>query len=176
MPDDAEPDVVYVVPTPPPARIVRSALVAGVITAVALAALVGWLGFRTYQAERDDAQRALFVRTAQDVAVNLSTVDYEHADADAERIADAAVGAFAESFAQHKQTYINNAKHAKTRSLGTVTDAGLESQNGDQGRVLVAVTVKSTDAGGQAPQYFRMRIAVQKVGDIAKVSDVAFVS
>lgn len=176
MPDDAEPDVVYVVPTQPPARVIRIALVAALIAAVALAGLVGWLGFRTYQAERQEAQRSLFVQTAQDVAVNLSTVDYEHADADAQRIMDAAVGGFADSFAQHKQTYVNNAKQTRNRSLGTVTDAGLESQSGDQGRVLVAVTVKSTAAGEQAPQFFRMRITVQKVGDGAKVSDVAFVS
>lgn len=174
--DEAEPDVVYVVPDPPPAQVVRSALVAALTAAVALAGLVGWLGFRTYRAERNEAQRDLFVRTAQDVAVNLSTVDFEHVDADAQRIMDLAVGAFADSFAQHKQTYIINAKQAKTRSLGTVTDAGLESQNGDQGSVLVAVTVKSAEAGERAAQYFRMRIAVQKVGDGAKVSDVAFVS
>ena len=62
--------------------------------------------------------------------------------------------------------------------LGTVTDAGLESVTGDQGRVLVAVTVKSADPAQaeQEPRFLRMRITVQKVGDGAKVSDVAFVS
>ncbi len=120
MPDDAEPDVVDVVPTQAPGRVIRTALIA----AIALAGLVGWLGFRTYQAERQEAQRSLVVQTAQDVAN----------------------GAFADSFAQHKPTYVDNAKQAQTRSLGTVTDAGLESQSGDQGRVLVAVTVTSTAA------------------------------
>lgn len=57
-----------------------------------------------------------------------------------------------------------------------VTDAGLESQSGDQGRVLVAVTVKSADPAEQASQLFRMRITVQKIGVGAKVSNVAFVS
>ena len=49
---------------------------------------------------------------------------------------------------------------------------------GDQGRVLVAVTVKSADPAQaeQEPRFLRMRITVQKVGDGAKVSDVAFVS
>lgn len=176
MPDDADADVVYVVPTQPPSQVVRIALFAGLIAAVSLTGLVGWLGFRAYEAERQEAQRGLFVQTAQDVAVNLSTVDYEHVDADAQRIQDSAVGGFADSFAHHKQTYIDNAKQTRTRSLGTVTDAGLESQRGDLGRVLVAVTVKSADPAEQAPQLFRMRITVQKIGDGAKVSDVAFVS
>ncbi len=167
---------VYVVPTQPPAQVVRIALAAVLIAAVVLTGLVGWLGFRAYEAEHGEAQRNLFVQTAQDVAVNLSTVDYQHVDADAQRIQDSSVGGFADSFAHHKQNYIDNAKQSRSRSLGTVTDAGLESQSGDQGRVLVAVTVKSTDPTEQAPQFFRMRITVQKVGDGAKVSDVAFVS
>jgi len=176
MPDDDDADIVYVVPTQRPAQVVRIALVTALIAAVSLAGLVGWLGFRAYQAEGQDARGRLFVQTAQDVAVNLSTVDYEHVDADAQRIQDAAVGEFADTFAHHKRTYIDNAKHTRTRSLGTVTDAGLESQSGDQGRVLVAVTVKSAEPAGQAPQLFRMRITVQKIGGGAKVSNVAFVS
>jgi Mce-associated membrane protein len=174
--DDDDDDVVYVVPTQSPAQVVKIALAASLIAAVGLAALVGWLGFRAYEAECREAQRGLFVQTAQDVAVNLSTVDYQHVDVDVQRIQDSAVGGFADSFAHHKQTYIDNAKQSRSRSLGTVTDSGLESQSGDQGRVLVAVTVKSVDPGDQVPQFFRMRITVQKIGDGAKVSDVAFVS
>ena len=178
MPDDAPVDVVYVVPTQPPAQVIRIALVAALIAAVALAGLVGWLGFRTYESERQEARRSLFVQTAQDVAVNLSTVDYQHADADAQRIQDSATGGFADSFAHHKQSYIDNARQSRSRSLGTVTDAGLESQSGDRGRVLVAVTVKSADPAPaeEVPESFRMRITVQQIGDGAKVSDVAFVS
>ena len=174
MADD--PDVVYVVPAQPPAQVQRIALISGLLSAVALAALVGWLGFRSYESEHRDAQRSLFVQAAQDVAVNLASVDFQHADADAQRIQDSAVGTFADSFAHYKQSYIDTAKQSRSRSLGTVTDAGLESQSGDQGRVLVAVTVKNADAAEQAPQFFRMRITVQKVGDGAKISDVAFLS
>ena len=70
-----------------------------------------------------------------------------------------------------RQAYIDNATRTRLRLLGTVTDAGLESQNGDQGRVLVAVTVKSADPA-QEPRFLRMRLTVQKMGDVAKVSDV----
>ncbi|HEX4395501.1 MAG TPA: mammalian cell entry protein [Mycobacterium sp.] len=178
MPDDAPADVVYLRPTQPPAQVERIALIGGVIAAVVLAGLVGWLGFRTYEAQDREAQRSLFVEAAQDVAVDLSTVDYQHADTDAQRIQDSAMGTFADSFAHHKQAYIDQAKQSRSRSLGTVTDVGLESQSGDQGRVLVAVTVKPADPtpAEQAPQFFRMLITMHKVGDGAKISDVAFVS
>ena len=176
--DDDDADVVYVVPTQAPAEAQRIALIAGVLAAAVLTALVGWLGFRSYESGQRDAHRGLFLQAAQDVAVNLSSVDYEHVDADAQHIQDSAIGTFAASFAHHKQAYIDTAKRSRSRSLGTVTDSGLESQSGDQGRVLVAVTVKTTDPAGaeQEPELFRMRITVQKVGDGAKISDLAFVS
>ena len=186
MPDDAaisgEPDapvdVVYLRPIQPRSQVERLALIAGLIAGVVLAGLVGWLSFRTYEAQNREAQRDRFVHAAADVAVNLSTVDYQHADADAQRILDSATGTFADSFARRKHSYIDAAKQTRTRSLGSVTDAGLESQSGDQGRVLVAVTVKSADPAQAElePWFLRMRITVQKVGDVAKVSDVAFVS
>jgi Mce-associated membrane protein len=184
MPEDAavsggEPelpaDVVYLRPAQPPAQVERIALVVGLVAAVVLAGLVGWLGFRTYESQRGETQRNLFVQTAQDVAVNLSTVDFEHADADAQRIADSATGGFADIFAHHRQAYIDTATRTRSRLLGSVSDVGLESQSGDQGRVLVAVTVRSADPR-QQPQFLRMRLTVQKMGDVAKVSDVAFVS
>jgi hypothetical protein len=95
MADDDDGDVVYVVPTPPPAQVQRIALITGLVAVVVLAALVGWLGFRSYESEHRDAQRGRFVEAAQDVAINLSSVDYEHVDADAQRIQDSAIGTFA---------------------------------------------------------------------------------
>ena len=178
MPDDVPVDVVYLRPTQPAAHVERIALIGGLVAAVVLAGLVGWLGFRAYEARDREDQRSLFVHAAEDIAVNLSTVDPQQADADAQRIQDSAIGMFADSFAHHKQAYIDAAKQSRSRSLGTVTDIGLESQSGEQGRVLVAVTVKPVDPvpENQQPQFFRMRITVQNAGHGAKISDVAFVS
>ena len=177
MPDDAPMDVVYLRRTQPPAQAERIALIVGLIAGVVLAGLVGWLGFRTYEAQDREAQRERFVHAAADVAVNLSTVDYQHADADAQRILNSATGKFYDSFSRRKQSYIDNAKRTRSQLVGTVTDAGLETRNGDQGRVLVAVTVKSSDPAQthQEPHFWRIRVTVQKTGDVAKVSDVVFV-
>jgi Mce-associated membrane protein len=191
MPDDAatsggEPvvdasadpvDVVFLSPVQPPVQVERIALVVGLVAGVVLAGLVGWLGFRAYEAHNLDTQRNLFVQAARQGAVNLLTVDYQHADADAQRILDSATGKFYDSFARRKQSYIDNAKRMRSQSIGTATDAGLESRNGDQGRVLVAVTVKSSDPAQahQEPQFWRLRITVKKTGNVAKVSDVVFV-
>jgi Mce-associated membrane protein len=161
-----------------PIRVERLALITGLVAGTVLAGLVGWLGFRADEAHNIEARRALFVQTARQEAVNLSTLDYQHADADAQRILDLATGKFYAGFSRRKQSYIDSAKQMRSRTVGTVTDVGLESQSGDVGRVLVAVTVSSSDPtqAQREPQYGRMRITVRKVGDVAKVTDVVPVS
>jgi Mce-associated membrane protein len=69
-------------------------------------------------------------------------------------------------------------KQAKSTSVGTITEAGLESEESGHARVLVAVAVKTSNAGApeQDPRTWRMRITVQKDGDQAKVSNVEFVA
>ena len=69
-------------------------------------------------------------------------------------------------------------KQAKSKSVGTIAEAGVETINEDGAEVLVAVTVRTSNAGAaeQEPRAWRMRITVQKVGDDAKVANVRFVS
>jgi Mce-associated membrane protein len=161
-----------------PVAAARMALLAGLIAAVVLAGLVGWLGFRAYQAHQAKAQRNLFVEVARRSAVDLTTFDYEHADADVQRILDSATGTFYDNLSHRSGPIAEIVKETGSKSAGTVAEAGLEFQTGDVGQVLVAVTVKSANPSQaqQEPQIWRMRITVQKIGDEGKVSNVAFVS
>ncbi|OBH88964.1 Mce protein [Mycobacterium sp. E2989] len=152
------------------------ALVAGALVVTVLAGLTGWLGFRAYQKHEAQAQRDLFVQVARQGAVNLTTINYTEVDADVQRIIDLATGAFREDFEQRSKPFVEVVKAAQSKSEGTVTDAGLESQHGDAAQILVAVAVRSrTAAGEEAPREWRMRIEVRSVGDDAKVSNVVFV-
>lgn len=155
---------------------VGPALVAGAVVVAALAGLTGWLGYHAYQKHEAQARRDSFVRTARQAAVNLTTINYTEADADVQRILDGATGAFRDDFEQRSKPFVAVVKAAQSKSEGTVTDAGLESQHGDAAQVLVAVAVKSRTAGGEeAPREWRMRIEVRSVGDDTKVSNVVFV-
>ncbi|OBH18411.1 MULTISPECIES: Mce protein [unclassified Mycobacterium] len=152
------------------------ALVAGALVVAVLAGLTGWLGYRAHQKHEAQAQRDLFVQVARQGAVNLTTINYTQVDADVQRILDLATGAFRDDFEQRSKPFIEVVKAAQSKSEGTVTDAGLESQRGDAAQVLVAVAVKSRTAGGEeAPREWRMRIEVRSVGDDAKVANVVFV-
>ena len=155
----------------------RTALLASVAIFVVAAALAGFLGFRTYQSEQAKHRDELFVAAARQGAVNLTTIDWQEADADINRILDSATGVFYDDFSKRSQPFVEVVKQAQSKSIGTVTEAGLESESGDQAQVLVAVSVKTTNIGAQEqrPRAWRMRIDVQKFGDQAKVSNVQFV-
>jgi Mce-associated membrane protein len=159
-------------------RLSRAAvsLIAAVAVVAALAGLAGWLGYRAYEKHEANAKRDLFVQVARQGAVNLTTINYTEVDADVQRVLDLSTGAFRDDFEQRSKAFVEVVKAAQSKSEGSVTDAGLESQRGDTAQVLVAVAVKSRTAGGEeSPREWRMRIEVRSVGDDAKVSNVVFV-
>ncbi|SBS77750.1 conserved hypothetical protein [uncultured Mycobacterium sp.] len=156
----------------------RLALMMGLVAVVTMAALTGWLGYRAHQAHQASEQRALFVQIGRQGALNLTTIDWQHADADVKRILDSATGTFYDEFSQRSQPFIDVVNKVKSKSVGTITEAGLESQSHDTAQVLVAVSVKTSVGDGpeQEPRAWRMRVTVQKVGSEAKVADVEFVA
>jgi Mce-associated membrane protein len=157
---------------------VRLATIVGLVAVVALAALCGWLGFRAYQSHQAAQERNLFLQVGRQAALNLTTIDFEHADEDVQRVLDSSTSTFYDDFKARAQPFKEVVKQAKSKSVGTIAEAGVESEADDSADVLVAVTVKTSNAGAaeQQPRAWRMRITVQKVGDDAKVANVRFVS
>jgi Mce-associated membrane protein len=156
---------------------VRLATIVGLVVVLALGGLVGWLSFRAYQSHQLDTQRKVFLQVGRQGALNLTTIDYQHVDDDVKRILDSATGKFYDDFQQRSQPFTEVVKQVKSKSVGTVTEAGLESESDDGAQVLVAVAVNTTVEGQpeQQPRAWRMRILVQKVGEDTKVSNVEFV-
>lgn len=164
-----------------PARAAVSPLwpagIVAVLIVAALAASAGWLGYRTYELYQADQQRAMYVQVARQGAINLTTIDWQRADADVQRILDSATGTFLEDFQRRSQPFLQVVEQAQSKSVGTVTEAAFESSTGDQANVLVAVTVNTSTGAApeQDPRAWRMRITVQRLGDGAKVANVEFV-
>jgi Mce-associated membrane protein len=155
----------------------RLAAAIGLATVIAVSGLIAWLGYRTYESHQARQQDQLFIQVARQGAMNLTTIDYTRVDADVQRILDSATGQFRNDFQKRSQPFIDVVRQAQSKSEGTIVEAALESQQGDQAQVLVAVTVKTSNAGAaeQQPRAWRMRISVQRVGNNAKVSNVEFV-
>jgi Mce-associated membrane protein len=160
-----------------PSSTVRRALVVTVLIVVTIAGLCGWLGFRAYQSHQDQQRRALLLQVGRQGAVNLTTIDHQHAEADVQRILDNAAGTFHDDFVQRAQPFVDVVKRVQSTSVGTVTAAGLESESKTGAQILVAVSVKTSMPGSTAerPRAWRMRVTVEKVGDDTKVSNVEFV-
>ena len=141
---------------------VRLATIAGLVLVLALGGLTGWLGFRAYESHKAEEQRNLFLQVGRQGALNLTTIDHQQADADVQRILDSATGTFYDDFQRRAQPFIDVVKQAQSKSVGTISEAGLESESesGDEAQVLVAVTVKTSNAGApeQEPRAWRMRI------------------
>jgi Mce-associated membrane protein len=155
----------------------RPVIAVGVLIGVALAGLTGWLGYRAHESQAAEDQSNLFVQVARQGALNLTTIDHAEVDKDVQRILDTATGNFFDDFQKRSPAFVQVVKAAQSKSVGSVTEAGLESVDGHEGQVLVAVTVQTSTAAAaeQRPRSWRMRIHVEKVNDSAKVSNVEFV-
>jgi Mce-associated membrane protein len=155
----------------------RRATLFGLAAVVALAGLTGWLGFRAHQSQQAQAQRSQFLQVARQGALNLTTIDWQHADVDVHRILDGATGQFYDDFAKRSQPFIEVLRQAKTTTVGKITEAGLESETPGSAQALVAVSVQTSNAdeSDPVPRAWRMRITVQRVGGQVKVSNVGFV-
>lgn len=156
---------------------VRMALIAGLMVVVVLAGLTGWTGYRAYNSYQGEKQRQLFLQVGRQGALNLTTIDWEHAEADVQRVLDSSTGTFYDDFQNRAAPFVEVVKQAQSKSVGSISEAGLESGSKNGAQVLVAVTVNTSNAGApeQQPRSWRMRISVEKVGEDAKVSNVEFV-
>lgn len=155
----------------------RRATLFGLCVVLALTGLAGWWGWRLHQSQQTQAQRSHYLQVAKQGALNLTTINWQHADADVRRILDGATGQFHDDFAKRSQPFVEVLQQAKAVTVGTVTEAALESETPDGAQALVLVSVRTSNAGepDPVPRAWRMRINVQRVGTDIKVSNVGFV-
>lgn len=165
--------------TDPPARPRwRSAAAISVVMTVALATLLGWLAFQDHQARLAQAHRAALLQVAKQGALNLTTIDWQHAQDDVQRILDSATGQFHDDFSIRSGPFIDVIQKARAVTVGTIVEAGLEAVSDDAAQALVAVSVLTSNAGTPDPQprYWRLRVYVTQVDDQVRVSNVEFVA
>lgn len=116
--------------------------------------------------------------TAKKAAAAITTIDYQHAESDVRRVLDSATGGFRADFSGRSSALIDVVKKTLSTSVGTVTEAGLESMGKGEASVLVTVAVATKNFGvaEQSPRNWRMRLGLVAAGDDAKVAKVDFVS
>jgi Mce-associated membrane protein len=162
-----------------PPSVVRAGAVVCAAAFMGLGGLIGMLWFKDHQVANTDVQRQLFLQTARQGVLNFTTIDWEHADDDVKRILDSGTARFHDEFLDRSQPFVDAVKKAQSKSVGTITEAGLESMSGDDAQALVTVSVTTTvpNQAAAPPRSWRMRISLHKNNnEQAKISDVLFVS
>jgi Mce-associated membrane protein len=164
-------------PVKEPMTPVRLAMIIGIVAVLVLGGAVGWLGYRGVESRKAAEQREVFLQVGRQAALNLTTIDFATVDADVQRILDSAADSFYDDFSARTQPFVDVVKQAQSKSVGEVTSAGLESDDGAGAQVLVAITVRTSNVGApeQEPRAWRMRIAVKQIGEETKVTNVEFV-
>lgn len=140
-------------------------------------AVVGRLGFQTYQERKTQIENGEYLQAARQGALNLTTIDWQHAEDAVKRILDSATGEFYDDFQLRSSPFVEVVKQAQSVSTGAVTGAALESHSASEAQALVAVSVQTSDTTGTepVPRAWRMRISVQKLDGQMKISRVEFV-
>ena len=154
----------------PPRRLIAGAL-------VFLIAVTGWLGWQDIQIRRAEHLRDAMVQAGRDGVMALTTIDHEQVDEDVQRILDSSTGKFRDDFAQRAESFTAAARTAQSKSVGTISEAGVESVDGDRGRVLVTLIVMTSNRGApeQQPKVWRTRVTVEQDDGVYKVAAVEFI-
>lgn len=156
-------------------RRVRTWFVLAVLV-VAFAALVGsgwvWFAGRSVEAERSAALAA-----ARDAAVALTSIDFNSADRDIDRVVGSGTGEFGQLFEKNLGSYVKMVRDSKVTSTGEVAAASLSEFDDGTAQTLLAVRSEvknSSSPQGQQRQY-RMKLDMVKEGDRWLVSKLEFV-
>ncbi|WP_027503495.1 hypothetical protein [Rhodococcus sp. UNC363MFTsu5.1] len=151
-------------------------VVAGVLVLALIAAGIVLLLDRNAANERD-AKRNAFVQTARQTVLNLTTIRPETAKEDVDRILAGASGDFKAEFDGRQDPFVSVVKEASVTTEGQIIEAGLESEDGNNAKVLVAAraNVSTPDQSQSGPRDFRMRVTVTDDGGTMTASKVEFV-
>jgi Mce-associated membrane protein len=154
----------------------RWSIVAGVVVLALLAGVIvfgiQWFGQRAQDSESDAASGA-----ARQMAVNLTSLNFNTVDAQVKQIIDETTGDFRNQFTQNADPFSNIVRVSKVETTSEVVGSGVQSIGDGKARVLVAV--RSTVKNAQSPQgevrNYRMAMDLQDQAGQWLTSNVEFV-
>jgi Mce-associated membrane protein len=160
---------------PSPSTILK---VAAIVLIGVFAGVTGYIAWQDHGASQRTQRAANFVAGAKQGVINMTTLDFNRAKADVQRVIDSATGQFRDDFQQRAKDFETVVEQSKVSTQGTVNAAALESIDGDSAKVLVSATSKITNAAGakDEPRVFRLRVTVTEDGGQYKMSRVDFVA
>ncbi|OBF00484.1 hypothetical protein [Mycobacterium sp. 852002-10029_SCH5224772] len=147
---------------------------------ILICAFIGASGYMVWQhhetVERNQ-RAANFLAGARQGVVNLTSMDFNKAKEDVQRVIDSSTGQFHDDFQARAKDFTTVVEQSKVVTQGTVNAAAVQSMNGDFALVLVAATSHITNAAGakDEPRNWRLKVTVKDDGGQYKMSNVEFI-
>ena len=146
--------------------------IAAVVAIVGLLGASGWMAWQHHHVVKDRQRAAAYVATAKQGVVNLTSLDFNRAKEDVQRVLDIATGDFKDEFQKRAEDFAAVVKDSKAVTEGSVAVTAVESMNNDSAVVLVLSNERVTNIAGakDQPRTFRFRVSVVHDGNDLKVS------
>ena len=154
-----------------------TAKVAAIVLICAFAVASGIMVWKDHDAAERAQREASFVAGARQGIVNMTSLDFNRAKEDVQRLLDSSTGQFRDDFQQRAKDFASVVEQSKVVTQGTVTAAALESMDEHSASVLVAASSRITNSAGakDEPRMWRIRVTVTEEGGQYKMSKLEFV-
>jgi Mce-associated membrane protein len=148
-----------------------------IVTICGLLGVSGWMLWHHHDVLDKRQQSAAFAAAARQGVINLTSLDFNKAKQDVQRILDSSTGEFKDDFARRADDFASVVKDSKAVTQGSVAASAVESMGKDSAVVLVLANERVTNVAGakDAPRAFRFRVSVVRDGDELKISKLEFV-
>jgi Mce-associated membrane protein len=158
----------------------RLSRILGIATIVAICGLLGvsgWIAWRHHDVVQERQQSAAFTAAAKQGVINLTSLDFNKAKEDVQRVLDSSTGEFRDDFQRRADDFASVVQDSKAVTEGSVTATAVESMSKDSAVVLVLANERVTNSTGakDEPRSFRFRVSVAREDDQMKISKVEFV-
>jgi Mce-associated membrane protein len=151
--------------------------VAAIILIACFAGATGYMAWQHHDATEREQRAARFVAGARQGVVNMTSLDFNKAKEDVQRVLDSSTGEFRDDFQQRAKDFTTVVEQSKVVTEGTVNAAAIESVDEHSASVLVSATSRITNSAGakDEPRAWRLRVTVTEDGGQYKMSKVDFV-
>lgn len=143
----------------------------------AFVAASGYMMWERHQTTERNQRIANFLAAARQGVVNMTSLDFNKAKEDVQRVIDSSTGQFRDDFQQRAKDFTTVVEQSKVVTQGTVNAAAVQSIDGNSALVLVAATSRITNAAGakDEPRNWRLKVTVTDEGGQYKMSKLEFV-
>ena len=151
--------------------------VAAIILICAFVGATGYMLWYERQASERHQRAASFVAGAKQGVVNMTSLDFNRAKEDVQRLLDSSTGEFRDDFQQRAKDFVSVVEQSKVVTQGTINATAVESMGEHSASILVAATSRITNAAGAKDEarVWRLRVTVTEDGGQYKMSKLEFV-